>query len=241
MSQGSQRVSIIIPTYNEVENVGPLISELGSTLGDKDYQILVVDDSSPDGTYEAVEEIAAQNSRVQGIKRPGKLGLASAVLDGFRASDGDLVVMMDSDLSHRPQDLGALLEASEDADIVIGSRYVKGSSIIGLSPYRHLASRTSIWLSKVMLGLPFRDTTSGFAVFRREVLEPLASGMNPVGFKLLLEVLVMCPQARVKEVPITFVNRKRGKSKFGVREVLVFLRLCNTLRSHRRSVTASVE
>ena len=118
---------------------------------------------------------------------------------------------------------------------------MKGSSVVGLSPIRHLASRTSNWLSRVMLGLPFRDTTSGFAVFRREVLEPLASGMNPVGFKLLLEVLVMCPQARVKEVPITFVNRKRGKSKFGVREVLVFLRLCNTLRSHRRSVTASVE
>ena len=137
MSRRSQRISIIIPTYNEAENVGRLLSELGSSLADKDYQILVVDDSSPDGTYRVVEEEAAQNSRVKGIKRPRKLGLASAVMEGFRVSDGDLVVMMDSDLSHRPQDLRALLEASEDADIVIGSRYVKGGSIVGWSPFRH--------------------------------------------------------------------------------------------------------
>ena len=239
MSRRSQRISIIIPTYNEAENVGRLLSELGSSLADKDYQILVVDDSSPDGTYRVVEEEAAQNSRVKGIKRPRKLGLASAVMEGFRASDGDLVVMMDSDLSHRPKDLRALLEASEDADIVIGSRYMKGGSIVGWSPFRHLASRSSIWLSKVILGVTVRDATSGFAVFRREVLEHLPSKMNPIGFKLLLEVLLMCPQARVKEVPITFVNRKEGKTKFGVWEVLVFLRLCISLRSKRRKVPAS--
>ncbi len=234
VSREPQRISVIIPTYNEAENVRRLLEALALTLVEWDYQILVVDDSSPDGTFQLVEEMSRENSRIKGILRPGKLGLASAVLDGFQASDGDLVIMMDSDLSHRPQDLQALLEEIGDADIVIGSRYIEGGAIKGWTPLRYLASRVSIWLSRVLLGLSVKDTTSGFVLFKRHVLTPLASRMHPRGFKLLLEVLALCPDARVKEVPITFVNRERGKSKFGIYEVLVFLRLCLALRRHRR-------
>jgi len=232
-------ISIIIPTYNEAGNLEELLRELDSALTGLDFQVIVVDDSSPDGTFDLVQKVARQNPWVQGIKRPGKLGLASAIIEGFRASNGELVVMMDADLSHNPRDLLALVEASRDADIVVGSRYVEGGSIKGWSPLRHLASRSAIRLSRALLGLSVRDTTSGFAIFRREILEHIAPKLEALGFKLLLEVLALSPNARIKEVPITFVNRKRGKSKFGMSEIIVFLRLCMDLRRHRKAIIAS--
>ena len=241
MNHEVPRVSVIIPTYNEVDNVGQLIGEIHGALQGMDYQIVVVDDNSPDGTYFAAKQIAERDSRVLALCRPSKLGLASAVLHGFKASNGNLVVMMDSDLSHRPHDLRNLLSVAGCADIVIGSRYVKGGSIVGMSPYRQLASRTSIWISRKMLGLHVRDTTSGFVVFRREVLDSLAPKAKSTGFKLLLEVLVKHPKAQIKEVPITFFNRRRGKSKFGVGEVVQFLRLCHSLRRYRRWAKEIVE
>ncbi len=233
MKQDSAKVSVIVPTYNEVDTVGRLLKELAVVLKDANYQIIVVDDNSPDGTHSLVAALAAQDPRIMAVKRPGKMGLASAVLDGFKLSDGDLIAMMDADLSHRPRDLTALLAAAEDADIVIGSRYVKDGAIVGMSFFRRLASRVSIWISKVMVGLSVRDTTSGFVVYRRETLESLAPRLKSVGFKLLLEALAMSPQARVKEQPITFAERGGGKSKFGLGEVVTFLRLCNYLRKRR--------
>ena len=241
MNHGAPRVSIIIPTYNEVDNVRQLIRGLHDALQGMDYQIVVVDDNSPDGTYYAVKQIAERDSRILLLWRPGKLGLASAVLHGFKASNGSLVVMMDSDLSHRPHDLRNLLLAAGCADIVIGSRYVRGGSSVGMSTYRRLASRTSIWVSRKILGLDVRDTTSGFAVFRREVLDSLALNSESTGFKMLLEVLVNRPKARIKEVPITFVNRRRGKSKFGVGEVVQFLRLVYLLRRNQKGAKLIVE
>jgi dolichol-phosphate mannosyltransferase len=232
-----RHISIIIPTYNERQNIVPLIDALGQTLQDRSYEIIVVDDNSPDGTYQAVQEVVAVNPLIKGIRRPGKLGLASAVMDGFRASTGDTIVMMDADFSHRPQDLPRLLAAASDADIVIGSRYIPGGGITGWSPLRHLASRTAIWLSKLILGLRVHDTSSGFALFKRKVLENAAPHLRPAGFKLMLEVLVLSPQARVVETPITFANRRAGKSKFGSSEVFTFLRLCLDLRRRRKAVS----
>ena len=126
MLEGLPKISVIVPTYNEVDNVEDLIEGLRSVLEGADFQIVVVDDNSPDGTYYAVKQIAERDPQVMPLLRPGKLGLASAVLHGFGASDGKLIVMMDSDLSHRPQDLPELLEAAKESDIVIGSRYVDG-------------------------------------------------------------------------------------------------------------------
>lgn len=233
MPEGLPKISIIVPTYNEVDNVEDLIDGLRSVLEDVDYQIVVVDDNSPDGTYYAVKQIAERDSHIMPILRHEKLGLASAVLHGYKVSDGKLIVMMDSDLSHRPQDLPELLEAARESDIVIGSRYVDGGSIFGMSSYRKLASRVSIGISRMVLGLTYQDTTSGFAVFRRGVLDHVAPKLEPNGFKLLLEVLVKCPEAQVAEVPITFVNRRKGDSKFGAGEVFKFLRLCYDLRRHQ--------
>ena len=233
MLEGLPKISIIVPTYNEVDNVEDLILGLRDVLKDVEYEVVVVDDNSPDGTYYAVKQIAERDSRILPIMRQTKSGLASAIIHGYKASDGKLVVMMDSDLSHRPEDLPVLLEAVKESDIVIGSRYVEGGAVFGMSAYRKLASRVSIGISKMMLGLPYEDTTSGFAVFRRGVLDYVEPKLEPAGFKLLLEVLVKCPEAEVAEVPITFVNRRMGESKFGPEEVWKFLQLCYRLRRGR--------
>ncbi len=233
MLEGLPKISVIIPTYNEVDNIEDLIVGLRAVLRDVEYQIVVVDDNSPDGTFYAVKQIAERDPHVLPLLRQSKQGLASAIMHGYKESDGKIIVMMDSDLSHRPEDLPAMLEAVREYDIVIGSRYVEGGSILGMSAYRKLASRVSIGVSRMMLDLPYEDTTSGFAVFRRGVLDYVEPRLEPAGFKLLLEILVKCPEAQVKELPITFINRRRGSSKFGAGEVLKFLNLCFRLRGQR--------
>jgi dolichol-phosphate mannosyltransferase len=197
------------------------------------YEIIVVDDNSPDGTDQAIEEIAAQDRHIRLLKRQGKLGLGSAVLDGVRASQGEYIIMMDADLSHQPEDLKKLIDAAESSNIVIGSRYVDGGEIKGWTLRRKIVSKGAVLLSRWLLTLPMKDTTSGFALFRRKLLEELDEKLDPKGFKFLLEILVKSPQAKVTEVPITFINRLKGRSKFGFNEVVDFIRLCYNLRTKK--------
>ena len=143
--------------------------------------------------------------------------------------------MMDADLSHRPQDLPILLEALANADIVVGSRYISGGATQGWPLQRRLMSRAAGMLAQQALGLDIRDATSGFAAFRRETMAPLLPSLRPEGFKLLLEIVVRATQARVTEAPITFVERRHGKSKLSIGEALQFFRLCWQLRSRSRS------
>ena len=233
MKQKTHQISIIIPTYNEAQNIGALISKIISTLINHSYEILIIDDNSPDRTHDIVKSIAINNPNIYLIQRPKKMGLSSAILDGFKNSSGQLIIIMDSDLSHQPSDLIPMLEATVKADIVIGSRYTKGGKSIGWSFLRHLASRTANWLSKTLVGTGISDTTSGFAIFRRDTLETAGPLIKAKGFKFLLEVLAFSPNARVIEIPITFVNRRIGDSKFNIKEILLFLRLCFWL-SYRR-------
>lgn len=231
---GGVRVSIVVPTYNERESIPLLRDGLRRALdGSWDYELIVVDDSSPDGTAEVVRRLAAEDPRVRLIVRPGKFGLGSAVVAGFRAARGDFWVMMDADLSHNPDDLPGLLRALSEADIVVGSRYVLGGGVKDWPFLRRLASRTASALGRWLVGLSVRDATSGFAAFRRETLEPLLPALDPKGFKLLFEILAKARGARVTEAPITFTDRRHGRSKFGPREVLRYLRLCLALRGMR--------
>jgi dolichol-phosphate mannosyltransferase len=195
----------------------------------------VVDDNSPDGTADVVRALSTQDSRVKLIHRSGKLGLGSAVVEGFRASVGDVWVMMDADLSHRPQDLPRLLEGLEGVDVAVGSRYVVGGVTEGWSFTRRVGSRGACLLARWWLGLKVRDVTAGFAAYRRGRMEPLLDNLNPRGFKLLLEILVAGKGLSTREVPITFVERAAGSSKMGLRETLTFLRLCWRLRFQKRS------
>ena len=223
-------VSVIIPTFNEIENIQNFLTLLGKSLKSWDYQLIVVDDNSPDGTSKLVEYLAQRDSRIATLSRPTKLGLASAIIDGFRESTGDLVVMMDADMSHNPSDLPKLLDAAKGMDLVIGSRYVKNSSVSGRSLLRQISTRLSIWMTKICLGLKPSDTTSGFVVYQKDFLTEVRPRLHNTGFKLLTEILALAPEARIKEIPITFVERTLGRSKYGIKEVLTFIGLCVRIR-----------
>ena len=223
-------VSVIIPTYNEIENIEHLLILLSESLNSWDYQLIVVDDNSADGTSKIVQRLGQANPRIVLLSRPNKLGLTSAILDGLRASTGELVVMMDADMSHNPRELPKLLHAAQGMDLVIGSRYVKNASVKGRSLLRRTSTKLSIWITKICLGLKPRDTTSGFVVYQKDFLTAMRPRLHHTGFKLLTEILALAPKARIKEIPINFVERALGRSKYGITEVLPFIGLCLRLR-----------
>ena len=228
---GHPQVSIILPTYNERENIPELFQGIDASLSGKwTYEIIVVDDNSPDGTAGAVRRLADLYPLVSLLERPHKSGLASAVAAGFNVAKGEHWVMMDADLSHRPDDLPKLLQGLAQADIVVGSRYVEGGRILRWPLRRRVTSRLASAFARLWLNLSVRDVTSGFVAFRKETIAPLLPSLRPKGFKLLLEILARARSAQVVEVPIVFVDRRRGRSKFAVREVVAFLSLCLQLR-----------
>lgn len=208
---GDSRVSIVVPTYNERENVQRLLNGIRAALAGRwPYEVIIVDDNSPGGTAGAVQQAAKTDPAVTLALRPRKLGLGSAVVAGFRVAPGSRWVMMDADVSHRPQDIPGLLDGLHDADIVIGSRYVTGGGVVSWPLHRG----PSAW----------------FVALRREAIEPLLPALAPRGFKLLLEILAKSRGATVREMPILFVERKEGHSKFASSKVFAFLSLCLELR-----------
>lgn len=217
MAEPTASVLVVIPTYNERDNLEPLLSRLHEVA--PAAHVLVVDDSSPDGTGELADKLAAADERVRVLHRPGKAGLGAAYLAGFAdglQGDYEVVVEMDADGSHAPEDLPALLAALDDADLVIGSRYVPGGRVVNWPTHREWLSRGGNLYSRLALGVPIRDITGGFRVFRREVLEELALGdIASQGYCFQVDMAWRAVQAgfRVREVPITFTERERGSSK----------------------------
>lgn len=226
-------ISIVVPTYNESENIENLLRAVSKTLKGYDYEIIVVDDNSPDGTDRIVERIITEDNRIRLLVRAGKLGLGSAILDGFSMAKGNYFLMIDADLSHRPEDIKRLIDSREGADIVIGSRYIKGGKILGWPVKRKLISKVAIVLVKFMFNLSVKDPVSGFALYKKETFERLDGNLRPIGYKLLLEVLAKSPDMIVDEIPITFINRKTGRSKLSLDEILKFIKLCWSLRYAR--------
>ena len=218
------RTLVILPTFDERATIEQVVR--GVLDRPDDVSILVVDDSSPDGTAEVVRAIAATDGRVRLHERPAKSGLASAYLTGFwlaLAEGFDLIVEMDSDLSHDPTELGRLLAGASEAGLVIGSRYVAGGSVTNWSKLRLALSRGGNIYARFMLGLPVHDATSGFRVYRREVLrrlleEPIAS--DGYGFQVELALRAWRLGVPVAEVPITFREREHGASKISRRIVV---------------------
>ncbi len=235
-------LSVILPTYNERENLSVLVPRLLDILSDVPCEVIVVDDGSPDGTAAAVREMAASDSRVRLVERPGKAGLASAVFAGAREARGRLVAVMDADLSHDPDILPEMLERAEDGcDVVIGSRYVRGGSFAHQPLVRRLISRVLNTGVRVMLMLPQRDVLTGYALCRRELLTKMPTRYSSRGFKWLLELLAVHRGLRVHEAPIVFRNRYAGVSKADAREALGLAVLCLRLapRRLRRSPATS--
>jgi dolichol-phosphate mannosyltransferase len=216
-------VLVVIPTYNERDNLEPLLTRLHAVVPAADA--LVVDDGSPDGTGELADKLAADDPRVRVLHRPAKAGLGAAYLAGFAmALEGGygVVVEMDADGSHAPEDLPALLAAlsgrdgGEGADIVLGSRYVRGGQVLNWPAYRNWISRGGNLYSRLALGVSVRDITGGYRVFRREVLETLQlAEVASQGYCFQVDLAWRALQAgfRIVEVPITFTERERGASK----------------------------
>ena len=212
-----ETVLVIIPTYDERENLEIIAGRLHAAVPDAD--LLVVDDNSPDGTGRLADEMAAREDWVHVLHRAGKEGLGAAYLAGFawaRDKGYDVVVEMDADGSHAPEQLPRLLAALEHADLVLGSRWVEGGEVRNWPRSRELLSRGGNAYTRLVLGLPLKDATGGYRAYRRVVLDPLLdSGVASQGYCFQVDLAWQVWQAghRVVEVPITFVERERGESK----------------------------
>ena len=216
---------LVLPTYNEAENIEAIVRAALPELAraTDDHRILVVDDNSPDGTGDIADRLAAEDAHVEVLHRLTKDGLGRAYLAGFaRALEGgaELILEMDSDFSHDPKDLPRLIEGASDADLVLGSRYVRGGGVVDWGVGRRILSRGGSWYARRILGIPIRDLTGGFKCFHRRVLERLdLDGIDAYGYGFQIELTYRALKAgfRVKEVPIVFRDRQRGTSKMSPR------------------------
>ncbi len=222
------RISIIIPTYNERDNLEGLFERVSRALSGAGYEfeIVVVDDNSPDRTWEYAEELGKTGGYpVKVIRRVNEKGLSSAVIRGFREASGDVFVVMDADLQHPPEKIPELLKAIDHgADIAIASRYVPGGGVENWYWYRKLISKGAIMIGRVALPKirSVRDPVSGFFALRREVVE--GAELNPIGFKILMEILIKGKYGKVVEVPFRFGLRKAGESKLSGKTMLNYLK-----------------
>ena len=232
-------ICVCLPTYNEQENLEPMVDRLAELLG-KDDLVLVIDDNSPDGTGEIADRLSAERSGVQVLHRSRKEGLGPAYLDGFRRAlelGADLVFEMDCDFSHDPADVPRLAAAAEDAELVIGSRYIRGGGTRNWGLLRRLISRGGSLYAQLLLGVPVRDLTGGFKCYRRAVLETIdLDAIESKGYAFQIETTYRTIKAgfRVVEVPIVFTDREVGGSKMSKAIVLEAVWKVPALRLARR-------
>jgi len=213
----ASKALIIIPTYNEKENVPRLVQEIARYQ--KDVHILFVDDNSPDGTGQIVKGLQENNPHIHLLERPGKMGLGSAYLAGFKyalARGYEFIFEMDADFSHDPKEIPKFLEAIENYDLVLGSRYIKGVNVVNWPLRRLLLSYFANVYTRVITGMPVQDATGGFKCFRREVLEALdfsQVGSNGYAFQIEMSYRAWKKGFRIREIPIIFIDRVYGVSK----------------------------
>lgn len=218
------RIYIMIPTYNEKENIANIISSI-LNLKIKDLHILVVDDNSPDMTWKIVHELSKKNKNVHLLLRKTDRGRGSAGKDGFihcLQKKADVVIEMDADFSHDPKYIPLMLKELENADLVLGSRRMHGSKEVGRGPLRKTITFFANLYIRLLLGLKVRDCNSGFRCFKRKVLEGIKTErLESKGPAIVQEVLFKAHLKgfRIKEIPITFINRTKGKSKLGIKQL----------------------
>ncbi|MEK7501008.1 MAG: polyprenol monophosphomannose synthase [Patescibacteria group bacterium] len=218
------RTIIVTPTYNERDNLPELVERIFS-LGLADTKLVVVDDNSPDGTAEVAEELA-QRYPIDLIRRGQKSGLGTAYAAAFKKilpERPDYIIQMDADLSHEPEVIPQMLQEIQNCDVVLGSRYVAGGKIKNWDITRRLVSRWGNFYARLILGLPYRDLTSGFKCWRREVLEKIdLDKLSSVGYNFQIETTYRAHRLgyKVCEIPITFTERKTGVSKFNLGIIL---------------------
>jgi len=223
-SPKSTQLSLIVPTYNESQNISELINKIESFLSPITFEIVIVDDNSPDGTSKIVQNLNRKYGNIRLCKRPGKLGLSSAVLYGFNRADADVLAVIDADLQHPPEVLLKMYrKLSEGYDLVVASRYVDGGGIKGWTMRRKVVSRVATYLVHTLFpnSKKVKDVMSGCFMIKREILTN--TNLNPIGFKILLEIMTKCRIKRVAEIPYTFTNRRNGKSNLSPLEIRNFI------------------
>ncbi len=233
-----QTVSVLVPTYMEKNNITDLIESINKNLSGNIFEVVVIDDNSPDGTANEVRRLTKDYANTKLIVRPGKMGLGSAYRDGFRASSYEYIVEMDADMSHNPQEITKLLQSLNQNDIVTGSRYIHGGNIVGWNWRRKLISWGANRFARAVLGLKPKDVTSGFRVYSKVAFEKIITQSKLNGYAFQIEILYLAAKFgfKVKEVPITFSERKEGKSKLGNKEIFSFAAAMVSLRFRRVKV-----
>ncbi len=224
---GAAQLSVVVPCYKERENVRPLVAALDAALVGRDWEVIFVDDDSPDGTSAEIRALAATDPRVRGLRRIGRRGLSSAVIEGVLASSAEMIAVMDGDLQHDETCLVRMTDAVRDGrcDIAVGSRHVQGGDSDGLSaPWRHRLSEGGIRLAQTMLPVRLGDPMSGFFACRRSYFEAVSPRLSGTGFKILLDLILSATTPpRVLEVPFHFKERAAGESKLDVLVLVQFV------------------
>jgi dolichol-phosphate mannosyltransferase len=222
------QLSVVVPTFNERDNVTTLYRRLEATLSGIAWEVIFVDDNSPDGTWEVVRDLALADSRVRCIRRIGRRGLSGACIEGILASSAPYAAVIDADLQHDETQLAkmlALLQSGE-ADLVVGSRYIEGGSADSFNRQRAGASQLATEVAKRVLRVKIADPMSGFFMIRRDKFEQLAPQLSTQGFKILLDIVASAQgDLRIKEIPFTFGSRLHGESKLDSMVALDFLGL----------------
>jgi len=231
--QSRNKYSVILPTYEERKNL-PIIVWLlfeSFTKCDEDFEIIIVDDNSPDGTQEAAKDLIKifGGEKIKLHPRAGKLGLGTAYVHGMKAATGNFVILLDADMSHHPKYIpGMIVKQKEgDFDVVTGTRYARrGGGVFGWSFYRKLTSRVANFLADLLLDLRVSDLTGSFRLYKREVLEQLLRANQSKGYVFQMEMMFRARQFdfTIAEVPITFVDRMYGESKLGTGEIIAYLK-----------------
>lgn len=213
-------VSLIVPTYNEAKNIPFLVKEIFDTVDKNkiDIEFIIVDDNSPDGTGKIAESLKNKYP-LKVIHRPGKLGLGTAVIDGFKLSDREYVGVMDGDMSHNPIILNQMIESLTDQDIAIGSRFGERSKIENWEFHRRMISWAGVFLARILTGI--EDPLSGYFFIKKDVINGVK--LKTKGYKILFEILVKGKYSKVKEFPYTFRMRKYSTSKLNTKEFILFL------------------
>lgn len=228
-------ISIVVPTFNEKGNIAPLLKRIGDTLKEIDYEVIFVDDSN-DETPQVIEEAAKTNKHVRLFHRENEKGLATAVVKGFSLAEGDFVACMDADLQHPPEVLLDMYAAMlAHADMAIPSRLIPGGSDGGLDIVRKIISGSARYLAKIILPClrGISDPTSGLFMVKRELLQ--GADLNPIGWKIMVEVVSQCNVKKILETPYAFHDRESGESKISLKVSLQFVEQLFHLRLHGRN------
>ena len=229
------KLAIVIPTYNEAETIPSLIKELFEKIKKlvERLDILIIDDSSPDGTADIVRELGTKYEKITVIQRPKKMGLGAAYKEGFRhvleKLDSELVLQMDADHSHQPSEIPNMLEKIKNFDFLVASRHVEGSDVIGWGIGRKATHSIAGAIARICAKIEIKDSTSGFRMFKKKTLERIDfKNIRSDGFAFQIEVLYQLKQLGMKglEVPTVFVNRTEGSSKMGSTEMMQFITMC---------------